>query len=308
MSIGKVIALTVGDVKRQWSYIGRMTARGVPLDSIHFVLGKNPRDFGNDFATVAEAANDDGFPFVRFFQGHGDTGIVKQSPAQMCQVWEFARILRLIANMEENCLLTWDDRTLTVPFLMLDDMVDTMSSSYQDGFYLFQLRLRGCEEYLKLNVESFWESRYIHENLFQGYVNPGKGINYAETFAKLGMHGYDESIVFSPQGANWMLEQMQKIKDIDPDIKKIKYKDVSMSQKPIYCRILNIDNWICWGLPPAIKAALKDDKGIFCPRYPGFDFIEDGIPLGSTTDWASREYELHDRIKMSSNLQYLETS
>ena len=306
--ISKVLALSIGSVKRQGQYTGSMKKMGVSQDNIYFIRGRDPKDYEMDYALIAEAAAKDGFKFVRYFQGHGDTGIVKQTPAQMTQVWEFARILRYIANSDAVCLVTWDDRTLTIPFSMLQSIVAEQIEGYRENFFLFQLRLRGCPEYLNLEKFDFWEERYIHNELFSAFTNLGKDISYAEVFTKLGMHGYDESIVFSPTGAAWMLEQMQSIKDVDPDIKKIKYKDVRIPQKPTYCRTLNIDNYICWGLRDAIKTALKDSKGVFCPRYAGFDFIADDIIAGSDTDWASREYALRNEVNASEHYNYLELS
>lgn len=309
--IGKVLSLTIGSAKRQWSYIGAMVSKGVPPVIIYFVRGKNAKDFENDYTLIAEAAAEDGFPFVKFFQGHGDTGIIRQTPAQMAQVWEFARILRYIAHQDDLCLLTWDDRTLTVPFLMLDSVVSEQihgKDGYGDNFYFFQLRLRGHPDYLQLPKEPAWETHEVHTELFKAFTSLNKDINYAKVFTKLGMHGYDETIVFSPAGAAWMLEQMHQIEDVDADIKKLSYADVSLSQKPYYSQVINIDNWICWGLKTPVKKAVKDWKGIFRPRYRGFDFVADALSLGSTTGWASDQSVFYDEANAEMRLQYQEVS
>lgn len=311
MMIGKVLALTIGNLKRQWSYMGRMTDKGVPREMIHFIRGKRAKDFENDYSLISEAAAADGFKFVRFFQGHGDTGIIRQTPAQMAQVWEFARILRYIANQDEMCLLTWDDRTLTVPFRMLNVIVNEHihgKDGYGENYYLFQLRLRGHQHYLQLPEEPAWETHEVHTDLFKGFTNLNHELNYGKVFTRLGMHGYDETIVFSPAGAAWMLDEMHKIQDIDPEIKKLSYADISLSQKPHYSKVINIDNWICWGLKEAAEKAVKAWKGIYRPRYRGFDFITDALPLGSETGWASEQSVFFDEANSEMKLQYLEVS
>lgn len=309
--IGKVFALTIGSIKRQWSYKAAMVGKGVPRERIFFIRGKTPADYQDDYALIAEAAAEDGFKFVRCFQGYGDTGIIRQTPAQMAQVWEFARILRLIANQDDICLLTWDDRTLTVPFMMLETIVNEHihgTDGYGENYYLFQLRLRGHELYLQLPKEPYWESLEVHTELFRGFTSLNHDINYAKVFTKLGLHGFDESIVFTPKGASWLLDQMHLIEDVDPDIKKLSYADVSVVQKPHYCKVINIDNWLCWGIKQEVKQAIKDWKGIYRPRYPGFNFIEDALPLGSTTGWASQQSVFYGEANAEMTLQYVETS
>ena len=71
--IQRIIALTLErSIQRQWLYIGRMTAQGVPLDLIHFFRGADTKHYQNDYKRIADAAEADGYPFVRQFQGYAD--------------------------------------------------------------------------------------------------------------------------------------------------------------------------------------------------------------------------------------------
>ena len=250
-------------------------------------LGRNYTSFD----TIAAVAAEDGFPFVAYFQGHGDTGIIQQSPAQMAQVWSYAQMLRYIAEGDKNVLVTWDDRILTVPFGFLETIVAQLHEEREAPFYLFQLRIRGSEEYIRLPKRNYYEDEQIHLWLFQSLTDLSTNINYANTFTLPGLLGYDETIVFSPAGAKWMLECMYALQDIDPDVKKLGYDDIPLSQKHIYNPTINIDNYVCWGLRPFADVAIGENKGLYRPRYPGFDFISDPLALGSLTEWASHKVE-----------------
>ena len=289
--IDQVLALSLSRSKqRRDLYIGGMAKAGVPYEQIAFARGEDGRDY-TSFDAIAAAAERDGFPFVGYFQGHGDTGIIQQTPAQMAQVWSYAQILRYIANGDKNVLVTWDDRILSVPFGFLETVVGQLHAEREVPFYLFQLRIRGTPEYVRLPERNYYEDEQIHLWLFQSLTNLSVSINYADVFTLPGLLGYDETIVFSPTGARWMLEEMYNIQDIDPEIKRLHYDDIPHVQKPIYNPTLNIDNWICWGLRPAADIAIGQEKGLYRPRYPGFHFIEDPIALGSLTEWASKDVE-----------------
>lgn len=300
--IDKILCLTLNKSQtRRDIYIGRMTAQGVPLESIHFVRGKASSDFRKDYTAIADAAERDGFPFVRYFQNHDDTGMVKQTPAQMAQVWSYAQILRHIASGDETCLVTWDDRYLNTPFEFLEVIIEQLKEGYD--FHLFQLRLRGSPEYLRLPPLTFWEEAHVHQQLFGAFTDLKQQLDHASIFTKPGFYGYDETIIFTPAGAKWMLEEMYSIEPlhgIDLDLYQLKYDEVPHHLKPQYCATLNIDNWICWGLRDAADKASEEGK-LHRPRYYGFDFIIDAIPQGSLTGWASEE---SDYPEMDKHFEY----
>ena len=308
--IEQVIALTIEKAaNRRWMYQGIMLEKGIPVEAIHFFRGKSYTEFASDYNRIADAAEKDGFSFVRQFQGYGDTGIVQQHPAQMCQLWNYARILRYIVETQKTTLVTWDDRTLTVPFSMLNVIIEQLKNK-DKPFYTFQLRLRGQTEYLQLPEEEDDELNDLHAEQFRAYTSIEHEIDYTYIFTRWGFYGYDETIVFSPKGAEWLLTQLIALDDIDADIKKMPYMDISLKQKPLYNSRLNLDNWLCWGLRPIIDAERKaDTKGFYCPRYPGYDFIQDAHAFGSDTYWDSKTGmpdHLRQEVYQKQPLAYIE--
>lgn len=298
----KVIALTIEKaVNRCWFYLGGMIKSGVPEEMIAFYRGRTAVEFGEDYDLIAAAAEADGFPFVRYFQGYGDLGIIKQDPAQMCQVWSYADILRTIAEGDENVLVTWDDRILTVPYFFLCDIVNSLEKLEQP-FYFFQLRLRGEIDYLRLPEIPLEIGDYMA--FFRAITDPTFAPDYVSMLVQRGFFGYDESIIFSPAGAAWMLQKMREMEAVEDDIKKIRYMDVPLNQKPYYCSNINIDNWICWGLRQETDKAAKD-FGIYCPRYQGYDFISDPVPMGSYTNWATERIPHFKDIVQKTKLRYI---
>ena len=202
--IERVVALTIEKaVHRQWMYIGGMTGKGVPLADISFYRGRTGAEFGNDYNRVADAADVDGFNFVRCFQGHGDIGIIKQTPAQMCQVWAYASILLDILESKKTTLVTWDDRILTIPYYLLQDIICNLEAQ-DDQFWMFQLRLRGEPAYLRMPKDDAETDYLIHADQFLAFTNPNYIPNYTEMFTRKGFYGYDESIVFTPGAAGWV--------------------------------------------------------------------------------------------------------
>ena len=303
--IDEVLVLTLNKSRRRRDlFVGGMKARGTPVDKIHFVRAKDANDFDKDFSKIAKAAKADGFEYVKYFQGHGDTGVIHQTPAQMAQLWDYVWMLRYITTSGKTCLITWDDRVISVPWKLLDNMVDDLSSI--DDFFLFQLRLRGPEEYLNLPKEDFYARRYHYLKLFKAFTDLTEDLQYTEVFATPGLAGYDETIVFSPDGAQWMLDELDKLKDTDAELKKNAYRDIPMPLKVEYCKTINLDNYICWALRKASEKQLKKKKGIYRPRYPGFDFVDDPIPLGSLTGWATRTIENYETANENTENQFLE--
>ena len=280
--IDRIITLTLEkSISRQWCFLGAMTARGVPTEKIFFHRGTAASDFNNDYALIAEAADRDGYPFVKNFQGYEHIEIIKQSPPQMAQVWSYAKILDIIASGDETVLVTWDDRVVATPFFFLETLIAQLIEA--GDFMMFQLRLRGEAFYMKLTELPESERSIKFGSLFRAFLDPNDPFTF-DSFTRRGFHGYDETIVFSPAGAAFMLNELRNTSDIDPDIKKMHYFDLNMPQKQVYNRCINIDNWICHYFAPLANKQSKT-HGIYCPLELGFDFINDYNLHGSLTDW-----------------------
>ena len=310
--IDQVIGLTLErSIQRQWLYVGRMTAQGVPLEKIWFFRGADAKHYRESYEAIARAAEADGYGFVKFFQGYTDKTVINQTPAQMCQVWSWGKILKHIAEGDKITLVTWDDRYLSVPHAYLEMIVTSLIDMDPGNFHLFQLRLRGLQNCIRLPEPDDGSENYdalVRRNaeLFRAFTDQNYTPNFVDIFTRRGYYGYDESIVFSPAGARWMLDAMQKMQDIDPDIKQMEHVDMHAPHFPVYLSRMNIDSYLCWDFRKTAELALKEGKGLYCPRYPGYDFIEDAIPMGSLTQWGSHERPDAEVVNATTDLQYIE--
>ena len=82
-----------------------------------------------------------------------------------------------------------------------------------------------------------------------------------------GIKGYDESIVFSPAGAAWMLEKLANANDFHAFL----------------------DNFIGNEMSVLSVEAGKDNKGFYSPTEYGYNFADVYMPLGTLTDWTHGE-------------------
>ena len=211
-----------------------------------------------------------------------------QHPAQMCQIWSYAQMLRYVIESDQTCLLLWDDRFIGVPFSLLEMIVEDMRQ--EPDFYAFQLRIRGSKDQIRdktvLTDIDNENSMDIYKQLFSAFVaTEDRNVNYKKCFTRKGLLGYDESIVWTPQGATWMLQCLNDIVDVEPDIKQLSYFELSDQHIPHYARCINLDNYICWGLRNDADKAIKAGKGIYCPRNIGFNFVDEPLAMGSDTEY-----------------------
>lgn len=306
-----IILTTPRNLKREYLVYGGTTARGVPPKKIHFFLGRDARDFQNSLAAVAEAAADDGYPFLRQF-GVGMQGPwVKQSAGNVALFWNWARILGVIADAGETVMLIWDDRIPTVDWEVLEEGVHDIKS--QDNFYLWQLRVRAhvahCEVLKRPRLE--WQDVEQNMLLFKEAMR-SRHLDFTKKFLQKGLIGYDESMVLSPAGARWLLEQMLKmptIVTVSPHFEfaeppKSDIRECEELNIPERAR-LNNDNWLCWDptLQENIAKAIKDKCGIYTSKRLGYDFVQDWLPRASTVEWATTETGASED---ATKLQYME--
>ena len=337
MSIDKHVVLTLErSSNRHWSMLGGARAMGIPTEKICFVKGHDNKEFDDDMEDIAEAAEVDGFPHVKYFAKGLKNEAVSQSASGVCQAWNFSRILRYIAFSNETHLITWDDRMITIPFSWLDKIIDELEIRKED-FYLFQLRVRmgdselienerilkchpeligDITEYDKLFIDDFdefdsklkekWkdEFRQFKESQYKDYGLLETPEKYINKYIQRNMVGYDESMVISPKGAAWLLSEALNMKDLDPndDVEGEPYWFTAA------CRRICFDAWIGLDLVnDPLKKALKEGKGIYCPKRIGYKYIEDWMPMGSDVEWANKNHERFENFRnISTKVDFLD--
>lgn len=248
---------------------------------ISIAFGKDNLDFDDDSQKVAEAAADDGFPFItEYAQDKVEHGL-QQNAATVCQAWNYCRILRELIERQETSLIIFDDKMLTVDFKDFCRVAEELQDVKGEEFYAAQLNLRGHTD--ELNFPEIDLNQRIRTSLevFQGAFG-GMIDSYRDLFFRKGIMGYDESILFSPAGAEWML----KCLDMAPD----------------YYRYL--DHFICHALPDFAKSAIKRDKGIYCPAEIGYQFVDVFMEMGTTTDYAIKNTPMYEPSRRKVPINY----
>ena len=221
--IDKYIIMTIPrSVKRQWYALGANVAAGVPYDRLSFVFGEDAANYGNNMKSVAAAAADDGYPFLRQFAIGLKSTYVNQSAGNVALFWNWAKTLKWIGQSGETCVLLWDDRVLAVNHEQLERIVKDLKK--MGTFRILQLRLRANPEHLAAveqptyahySAGENWEKMYIaieraNEEIDQDRIL-WKSAQYAnkniETFMTRGLWGFDESMVLTPEGARWLHQE-----------------------------------------------------------------------------------------------------
>ena len=176
-------------------------------------------------------------------------------------------------------------------------------------FYLFQLRLRGLKDCIRLpeaDHEDIYEEQVsLNQELFTAFTQQHYEPDFTSVFTRKGFYGYDETIVFTPHAARWMLDNMQAMQDIDEDLKLMRHRDIPKQQLSVYLSRFNIDSYLCWDFRRIAEAAIEEGKGLYCPRFAGYNFIEDDIPMGSLTHWVSTDRPDAPEINKRSRLKYI---
>ena len=117
------------------------------------------------------------------------------------------------------------------------------------------------------------EEQYLRSaRIFQS-LTTGAPAQPLGTLLDLGILGYDESIVFSPQGASWMLKELAKGQEF----------------------YIFLDHFISEQMSKAATAAAHSGKGIYRPAEFGYRFADTYRQMGTLTHWAhaaSPQYEL----------------
>ena len=347
MGIDKHLIQTLKrSTNRHWAMRGGAGAMQTPKDKIHFIAGHDNLDYDNDMTAVADAAAADGFAYAHCFAKGLKDDVLSQSASGVCQVWNFSRILRHIALGNETCLVTWDDRVITLPFPFMDKITTHLQNRDED-FYFWQLRIRIGDAYdltpdnirilkcypefigdektqqafsdlmlkdwdmFKFTLTERWISDYCQfiNNHYAGLDMTLQPHTYVEKHLQKNRIGYDESMVISPQGAAWILLNAFDMEDLDPADDD--------PDKPLWTTAVQrrntFDSWMFVDLEPHVHKAIRDGKGIYCPKEIGYKYIHDWLPMGSDVDWANKEHNdevtgisAEDIRNISSDINFLE--
>ena len=261
--IDKVLVLTLERcVDRQRAWLGASQMRGIPLEIISFVKGHDGSDY-RDMSEIAEAASIDGFRFVEEYAIGTQTEYVQQTTGSVSQVWNYARILRHISERSEVCLILNDDKMLTVSFNILNIMVNELLNIEGEEYFALQLTQRADPNELDFKEKDRFQQAEISAQIFEAIFHQSI-LSYKDFFLKRGIAGYDESMVISPAGANWILRCLEQADDF----------------------YIFYDHFIHECLTIEAGLATNDKKGVWCPSEYGYRFVTEIMPMGTTTDWA----------------------
>lgn len=231
---------------------------GIPESLIHFYMGPDGADYP-DIGAVGEAAVADGFPWVEEYALGTRTEFVEQTRASCAQVWAYAQLLTFLVEQNLTGLIIWDSKVLGVPFSVFSNILTGLQDAEKE-FYMWQLMLRGHPtDFRKITVDQTKQNLLM----FDGIVR-GNGIDPMAFLLAEGLNGYDESIVFSPAGAAWMLERLADADDFH----------------------FFLDHFICYELA---RYSWESDKGFYSPMDVSFKFVDAPRAMGTLTGWAHSE-------------------
>lgn len=296
-SIDKYVIVTLPrSIRRQYLMIGNLVAMGVKYEDIVFYPAVDARDYSYDMQLVAKAAAADGCMFLSQFALGIRSRDVKQSAGNIALFWTWAKVLRQIMDSGKTVLLSWDDRFLMVPFHQLENHISDLYQRHEP-FYLAQLRLRDYNILDLCGHEEFslpWHEEKKHTTTYLSVFDALVGASFPnsnELLFQQGIFGYDETMVLSPEGAAWLLEQMLGMEDYTAALREWQYREgedeglTTENLDPEMRSRLNNDNWLCWGIRDAIGQALEDGKGIYSPRHHTFRFVDEILLSGSDVMW-----------------------
>ena len=109
--------------------------------------------------------------------------------------------------------------------------------------------------------------KHEHEQeIFRALTTQNERDN-VKLFVQQGIVGYEESMVLSPAGAEWILESLE------------------LHQGDYFF----FDYFICMKLCKLMQELLDSEKGLYCPRFKGFSFVKEYLRMGTATNWAHRQ-------------------
>ena len=253
---------------------------GIPPEMLKFVIGIDGKDY-DDMQAIATAAAEDGFGWVEEYALGTKTEYVQQTRESVAQIWGYARILRFLVETNQTGLILWDDKMITINLNALCGILEHLKAQ-EKTFYAWQLALRGDVNEIgmqALDVQTRIHRSYLYfQSMVTGVPAPPLG-----TLIDEGIAGYEECMVFSPNGASWMLKELEKGEDF----------------------YLFLDHFICQQVAGITKIAVQDGKGFYRPMEVGYKFVDAYRPMGSLTQWAHEDAPKHHESKLTTNPEYL---
>ena len=281
-------------IKRQWAVLGGTVARGVPYEMIKFVMGEDAKDYNNNMETITKKAKSAGYPFLEQFGIGLQSKYVKQSAGNIALFWNWAKTLQYIAESGKTVYLTWDDRIPQVPFKIIESVLTELYKRQED-FYIWQLRLRSVWQHLKaIGKTAYGENDDIEaeRDLFLQTVEHTD--TYFQHFLQLGLLGYDETMIMSPRGAQWLLDLMLNMEDRTEHLKSFEFSDTENINENLNEQSrINNDNWLHFGILDEITQAISERKGIYCPKRIGYEFIYEPLKMNTDVHWKAEPEDKH---------------
>lgn len=270
MIIDKIIALNLERREnRRWAFLSAASVKRIPRKRIFFHKAEDHLDYSNDFSEILSAIQADGFGYLSCYGQGLETEYAKQTPASLCQIWNYCRLLRHISQGSfEMVFLTHDDRLPCVAWEIIETLAEELYNEAAP-FFCFQLRIRGHNGELNLPMESI-EDQFQHDkNIFSALIFDQPIEHYKDIFIQQGLFGYEESMLISPAGAQWILE--------------------CLANNP--GDYLFYDHFIRYKLAEIAYYMSLGNIGIYCPRRQAYKFIDEYLEFGSDTDWGTTENE-----------------
>ena len=282
--IDKVIIQTIErNADRHQRVLGAAAMMKIPDDRLLFSIGQDNLDFDDDMERITEAAKADGFEWASEYALGTKTEHVQQTPATACQAWNFGRNLQYIIDNNLTALILWDDKMIAVSWSKLNRVLQSIHNIPTHEFYAAQLVIRGHEDEVILEPVTNTERKEQSLRLFHAITNGLSIEDYGSIFFTRGFAGYDESIVFSPVGAQWMLNLLA-------------------SSTEFYTFV---DHFIKIEMPYHAEKANKMGKGVYCPAEIGYQFVREIQKMGTTTDWAHEDSTMYEGSREITKINYI---
>ncbi len=241
---------------RRWLFTGAAHIMGVANADIHFAISPKPSYYENNFIRLREAAADDGFDFIKNYGLGLRNDWAGQTPGSFCQTWLYCKIFRYLTESGETACVTHDDRVLTIRHELLMEDYRVLKNRCQN-FYMWQLRIRQGDD-----VSNALENDELRTLFKSIYCN--QPFHRAFFFNHLGLDGYEETMIYSPSGAAWVLSELA-------------------SARGDY---IFYDNFIKEYLSQNCIKHLKLGAGIYCPKSEAYPYITEIAHMGTDTHWA----------------------
>lgn len=194
MELNVYVLHVLASNNRRWAFMGSASMQQIPEDVIYFAVSPNLSKFDNNINVVAQAASNDGFPYLKRYGRGAKNMYVQQSASSMGQIWNYCRIFRHIIQTGVSALVIHDDRMISINWDSFNIVINELES--KGDFKIFQTRQRhgqpiGIKEQLEI--------------LSQHTFDKDDPLNYVTS----GINGYEEGMVISPLGAEFILNALE---------------------------------------------------------------------------------------------------